>query len=1300
MATSAFAASIDIPEFTQVYYGPSSYAINILGEELELPTLNLTDETLEIDTDAISSSGKYGYGVLFQYDGGELTDASATLANGSALNLSLATEESDSYLTGISIFGFEEAHLSLLEGSEIKVELQSVGYSRAVGIELGTITAPNTASVSLNEGSSVSVYAGIDVNTTSYNQAIAVGVALNDDVHAKVIMNNSSQISANADIYIDEDIDNTNVYADAIGIKADAEQVDVTLANGSQVSSEATIEFAETITSSTNSISRATGIAAQGTNVNLTLSDNSIINVYANNPESANAVGVKLYSRETANVALTEGSSTNTVASTTLLNSNSNNNGTSASATSVVLQNAKQGDVTLEAASSMRTEATAYNTSEVTGEYAYADAYADADGVNFENVDQGSVSLDGTSSINSLANATSDASEDVYTFTETSASGVMFRSAETVEVSLAGGSSISAEADAYNESAGYGNYGNHAYADATGIGASDSSITTVTLADNSSINAEATAHNTSSAEGNSQNHAEATSVSIRLSEVSDATITLSSGSTVNTGSVSTAIDSAKETNASSGSAGIIIDSGYGGVVEANLVDAAININTAATATQNGVAEYANDAEANVEGYGLAIFNATSAAIEITDTEITVDAEATATSTEGYSTAGTEGNIFNSSIDRITGLLVDGVESLSSPITIAGSSISVTATVTAGDEAYASANAIGLSDTTGAIALQLTDSTIEVSATAGTTADDSTSGAAAVGIYVDNVGNGSYITLDNSTVIVSADAVDGGAVGIYTEDGEYTIDLSNNSHLSASQVTEMSIESTAIYVADANAEITIDATSSLYGEWAIYSDTSNVSVENSGLISGRLQVQQLVNTADGVLEADFSDNDFVYSGSDDTDSLGYYFIASEATLYDNSTFQLIFSDNSGLTEIGDSISYKLLTTDNGSWNLDEIQLISAGNSPMLTLDWNEDSDANHLIATLSFLTPEEAGLSSNGTAAFYAAMADDLFNFDTDPDEWSPNVSGAFITGMTQSISTSQVNIGNRMGALMGMNSGDEVTASNGMWFSVRSTEAEQDTRYGISGFDSDTTGISLGFDREVGNIILGIAYTHGTTDTVVNDNSTDFDMTDNLFSLYGSYNGNRWYSEAILSAGFGNVDGTRLVGSDLYESDYDSNSYNAKIEMGMKFDQQGWQINPLFTLQYSAKEYDSYTETGGGDLALHVQSANYHTFTAGLGATVQKEFLRSWGSLTPEVSGSINYDLENDRIVSTANFVGGSTSFVAEGIEPSETSWDLGAALTIASLAEQNVSFRLGYDYSGREDFEAHSFVGKIRFEF
>ena len=383
-----------------------------------------------------------------------------------------------------------------------------------------------------------------------------------------------------------------------------------------------------------------------------------------------------------------------------------------------------------------------------------------------------------------------------------------------------------------------------------------------------------------------------------------------------------------------------------------------------------------------------------------------------------------------------------------------------------------------------------------------------------------------------------------------------------------------------------------------------------------------------------------------------------------------------------------------------WNQDKLNLTTSTNSPMIGLSWNEASDVHHLIVKATFLTPTQAGLTNNGTAAFNAAMADGVFNFGSNPEEWVPNVSGAFVAGMTNTLGTSNFNVGRRLGTLMGMNSGDEIIANNGMWFSARFTDSEQDKRDGVVGFDADNNGLTIGFDREFANVVLGFAYTRGDTDADADDNSAKFDMTDNMFSLYANYDGGNWYTDVILSAGFGSVDGMRYVGTDAYESDYDSTSYNAKAEAGMKFNQQGVQVAPFITMQYSTKDYDSYTESGSGAQALHVKSQDYEVFTMGGGAVADYDIKFAWGVVTPELSAAVNYDITNDRIVSTANFVGGSTSFVAKGIEPSETSWDLGAALTIASLEEQNVSLRLGYDYSGRQDFDAHSVTGKLRFEF
>jgi len=491
---------------------------------------------------------------------------------------------------------------------------------------------------------------------------------------------------------------------------------------------------------------------------------------------------------------------------------------------------------------------------------------------------------------------------------------------------------------------------------------------------------------------------------------------------------------------------------------------------------------------------------------------------------------------------------------------------------------------------------------------------------------------------------------------------------------------------------------VDATSAIMADWAVYSDIGTLGVTNSGLLAGRLKVSTLSNRGTGVLQATLGeDNTFGYTGGDGD---SFYFQADTADLAGGSTFRIIPADNLGLSHLGDSARYALLKASDGSWTRDQLTLTSSGDaSPLLGLKWDDASDDNHLIVNVSFLSPQQAGLSANATEAFKAAFADGRSTFTSSPEAWGPNVSGVSQTGMAQAVVTSYQNIGKRLGALQGLNSGDAIIGGKGLWYSLAHTDADQGYRNGVSGFDADTMGLSLGFDHDFGAVILGVAYTQGKTDADVDDHSATYDMNDDLFSLYGNYDGGQWYGEGVLTVGTGKVDSVRYVGGQGIEADYDSRSLNLKVESGMKLWVTDWQLTPLMSMEYAWKEDDSYTESGG-DLALHVQSQDHTLFNIGTGVAVQKEFRQSWGVVTPEVKGMIYYDIENDRVISTANFVGGSHSFTAYGVEPAETSWQFGAALTLASLEEQNVCLRLGYDYCGREDFEAHSVSGKVRFEF
>ena len=1041
----------------------------------------------------------------------------------------------------------------------------------------------------------------------------------------------------------------------------------------------------------------------------VTLLDNSSIFVSAqgDNVYSGGVALDNIYAVGTAAVTL-DGGSTITANATAI----SDLNGSDAMARGVSLSDDVHAKVTLDNGSAIIAEASAqYTGSEADPGNTEATAY----GIDADSSTQVEVTLSGASKVSSKATAVVD-DEEIDGYTGATATGI-YAYGDTITVDLAEASVVAAQATAADvqsygiqiEAVDHGEVnldgasrvssvatstGNDGFAQGIGVSIEaqypDTAI--LSLHHDSSIDTAASG-------------AVALTIGGLIQSSPHGVATIDGGSTIT--ATSTAASNSTTGEAFSVAGATAFATYNVAEVELTLNDAQLISTMTATATDTATDDIGGyQADALIAGEatpgGILISDYTTADVNLTDATISVAAEATASSITGDSRAMS----FDDDSDNPTwasGLQVMGRTSGgNATINLLRSDINVNVKTTAGDVASTLASGITMYNDSGQdhVSLSLQDSNISVVTTAAATAEGGAVIVEALGIYTESVDGD--ISFDNTILNVKALSPTVGAQGIAAgvvieNSSASTLALQNHSQIVATQSAGLTAAeglngSVGVYAA--NTAITVDSTSSISADWAVYS-AGGVSVENSGLLAGRLQVTDLNNASSGVFQATFGREDgFAYpeAGED------YYFnVTSGATLDNGTTFRIVPTDNLGFTAFGDTQKYALLNSDSGTWTQTELNLTTQ--SPLLGLSWAEESDGSKLIVTATLLSPEDSGISGNAQGAYRAAMDDGLFDIASDPEKWVPNVSGAFLSGMIQTLGSSHVNIGNRLGVLMGMNSGDEVAASNGMWFSIRYTEADQSRRDGIDGFDADTTGYSLGFDREIGNAVIGIAYTHGNTDADADDNSATFDMTDDLLSLYGSYDGGNWYSEAIFSIGFGDVDSVRYDTDQLLHGDYDSDSYNAKVDVGMKLNAGGVQVNPLFAMEYSTKDYDSYTEAGGSR-ALHIESQDYELFKVGAGVNASQEFQRNWGIITPEVSAMLNYDVTNDRVVTTANFVGGSTSFVAKGIEPADTSWDLGAAVTITGLGNKNVSFRLGYDYSGRADFNAHSFIGKLRFEF
>ena len=496
-------------------------------------------------------------------------------------------------------------------------------------------------------------------------------------------------------------------------------------------------------------------------------------------------------------------------------------------------------------------------------------------------------------------------------------------------------------------------------------------------------------------------------------------------------------------------------------------------------------------------------------------------------------------------------------------------------------------------------------------------------------------------------------------------------------------------------------VSVDQTSSITGQWSIWGDSSTFAVNNYGLLDGRLKVTNLTNGSSGRLGATLSGTSSSRIFDNNALDAEPYFAATTATLNNGSTFLLKSSDLFGLTSVNDTISYRLFYADLGEWsqNINDLQLVTDSVSPMVSVNWSDLSDSQNLIVTTQLLSPAEAGLSMNAQAAALAALADGIFEFDSSPEDWTPGVSGALTLGTTAGLRHFSGSIRTRINGMRGINSGDETNYSKGLWLESGYSDADQNNRNSIRGFNAQSTHYSIGYDLEGNNALFGIAYTHSESDINGNSGSLNIDSNNHLFSLYGHYDFDNVFIQAFATFGRGNMDSFRIAGAQLLETDIDSQMYAISSQIGFETVVNNWQITPVLSFEYDKQHFDDYQETGGS-LALDVDSQNYEIFNIGGGATLKRSWTKGWGNITPELTAMLYYDVIGDRVQSVSRFVGGQTSFVTNGSDPAQTSWEISPSVTIGTTGDYPMKVKLSYTYSGKEDFQASSISGELRFVF
>ncbi|KYP98919.1 autotransporter outer membrane beta-barrel domain-containing protein [Rickettsia endosymbiont of Proechinophthirus fluctus] len=294
-----------------------------------------------------------------------------------------------------------------------------------------------------------------------------------------------------------------------------------------------------------------------------------------------------------------------------------------------------------------------------------------------------------------------------------------------------------------------------------------------------------------------------------------------------------------------------------------------------------------------------------------------------------------------------------------------------------------------------------------------------------------------------------------------------------------------------------------------------------------------------------------------------------------------------------------------------------------------------------------------------------------------------------------------------------VSSGDEdMDAKFGAWISPFVGNATKKMCNSISGYKSDTTGGTIGFDGFVSDdLALGLAYTRADTDIKLKNNKTGDKnkVESNIYSLYGLYNvpyenlfveAIASYSDNKIRSKSRRVIATTLetVGYQTANGKYKSESYTGQLMAGYTYMMpENINLTPLAGLRYSTIKDKGYKETGTTYQNLTVKGKNYNTFDGLLGAKVSSNINVNEIVLTPELYAMVDYAFKNKVSAIDARLQGMTAPLPTNSFKQSKTSFDVGVGVT---AKHKMMEYRINYDTNIGSKYFAQQGSVKVRVNF
>ncbi|PIF51009.1 outer membrane autotransporter protein [Pseudomonas sp. 29] len=267
----------------------------------------------------------------------------------------------------------------------------------------------------------------------------------------------------------------------------------------------------------------------------------------------------------------------------------------------------------------------------------------------------------------------------------------------------------------------------------------------------------------------------------------------------------------------------------------------------------------------------------------------------------------------------------------------------------------------------------------------------------------------------------------------------------------------------------------------------------------------------------------------------------------------------------------------------------------------------------------------------------------------------------------------------------------------GVWLQALSSDADQDARRGVAGYDADSHGVAVGADGQLtADTSIGLAYSYLDTD-VKSDLGSKTKVTGHALTVYSNWTRDNWFVDASLMYGWNDNESKRYIAGTRAKGDYDSDVFGVSALAGYTLRlTPGVVLEPQVGARYANVGMDSYREKGSS-AALNVGGQRYEVGEMGFGARLAADFALGTGSLEPEAKVMAWHDVIGDKVATSSSFVLGGDSFTSRGTTPVRDSYELGLG----------ANYRMGawsvggsYNYVTASGFNADGFTAKVRYAF